>query len=63
MTAQLEAPWRNPLRLIRLRFRDPEARTPASVTVNGKRWTRVQGEWVELPGEIGSATVVSRYRK
>jgi hypothetical protein len=60
-TVQLDAPRRNPPKVIRLRFRAPNERPLLAVTVNGKRWTQFKGEWVELPGDIGSVTVVGRY--
>ncbi|MCX6893886.1 MAG: hypothetical protein NTX51_20555, partial [Verrucomicrobia bacterium] len=61
ITATLQAPRRNPPKEIRLRFRAPSERPPLSVTVNGKPWKKFNGEWVRLPGDIGSATVVARY--
>ena len=61
ITATLQAPRRNPPKEIRLRFRAPSERPPLSVTVNGKPWKKFDGEWVRLPGDIGSATVVARY--
>ena len=35
----------------------------SSVTVNGKPWKKFKGEWVQLPGNIGTANVVARYSK
>ncbi len=61
--ARLEAPRRNPPKAIRLRFREPGGRLLASVEVNGKPWKHFKGEWVQLPGDIGAATVVARYSK
>ncbi len=61
ITAQLKGPRRNPPGEIRLRFRAPDGRLPASVTVNGQPWTRLAGEWVRLPGNVGDATVVAHY--
>lgn len=61
ITAELNGPRRNPPREIRLRFREPTGRLPKEVTVNGKRWRKTNGEWVELPGDIGRATVVAKY--
>jgi hypothetical protein len=61
ITARLEAPRRNPPKTIRLRFRDPQGRALASVSVNDKSWSTFQGEWVELPGDIGTAIVKGRY--
>ena len=63
MTAKLEAPRRNPPKEIRLRFREPGGRALSSVQVNGKPWKKFKGEWVELPGDIGAATVVARYSR
>jgi hypothetical protein len=63
ITASLQAPQRNPPKEIRLRFRAPTGVAPLSVTVNGKPWKKFKGEWVQLPGDIGSATVVARYAK
>jgi len=61
ITAQVEGPRRNPPKGIRLRFRIPDERPIASVTVNGQTWKRFAGEWVELPGNIGAATVKVRW--
>ena len=61
ITATLEAPRRNPPAAVGLRFREPKGRALASVEVNGKPWKRFVGEWVQLPGNIGSATVMARY--
>ena len=61
ITAQLDAPSRNPPSEIRLRFRDPLQRPLRSVTLDGKPWTQFKGDWVQLPGNIGSATVVARF--
>ncbi|MCC7377028.1 MAG: hypothetical protein IT581_20375 [Verrucomicrobiales bacterium] len=57
VVAELDGPRRNPPRTLRLRFRTPLERSIAAVTVNGKPWRRVQGEWVELPGDIGRAVI------
>ncbi len=57
---RLEGPKRNPPRLIRVRFRLPDGKALRSVTVNGKAWPRVSGEWVDLPGDIGAAEIVAR---
>lgn len=54
ITAQLKGPHRNPPGEIRLRFRAPDGRLPESVTVNGQPWTRLAGEWVRLPGNVGT---------
>ena len=61
ITAQVAGPRRNPPRWLRLRFREPEGRALASVTINGKRWTDFKGEWVRLPGNIGTAKVAARF--
>jgi hypothetical protein len=61
ITARLEGPQRNPPRQIQLRFRTPDSRPILKATVNGKSWKRTQQDWVLLPGNIGSATVVVRY--
>jgi hypothetical protein len=61
ISAQLEGPRRNPPKSIRLRFRAPGERLPVAVTVNGKLWKKFKGEWVELPGDIGTAAVTARY--
>jgi hypothetical protein len=61
ITAKLEAPRRNPPKAIRLRFREPGGRLLSSVMVNGKAWKKFKGEWVQLPGDVGAATVVARY--
>jgi hypothetical protein len=61
ITAELRGPTRNPPREIRLRFRAPGANSPARVTVNGQAWTRLDDDWVILPGDIGSATIVASY--
>ena len=61
ITAKLEAPRRNPPKAIRLRFREPSGRVLSSVRVNGKSWRQFKGEWVQLPGDVGAATVVATY--
>jgi hypothetical protein len=63
ITATLEAPRRNPPKEVRLRFRESGGRALSAVQVNGKPWKKFKGEWVELPGNIGTATVVARYSK
>ena len=60
VTATLDAPTRNAPRRILLRFRLGDGARPASVTVNGKPWTAVHGNTVELPGSIGHALVVAK---
>ncbi|MCC6819552.1 MAG: hypothetical protein IT579_02380 [Verrucomicrobia subdivision 3 bacterium] len=62
ITAALAGPTRNPPKQIRLRFREPNGRPLQSVIVNGKPWPKFKGEWVDLPGNLGSATVVARFR-
>ena len=61
ISARLAAPHRNPPKAIRLRFRDPAGRALHSVRVNDKDWPNFKGEWVELPGDIGQATIQARY--
>jgi hypothetical protein len=61
ITAQVEGPRRNPPKQIRLRFRQPQERPIASVKVNGKPWKKFKGEWVDLPGDIGRATVIAEF--
>jgi len=59
--ATLQGPTRNPPREIRLRFRAPEEKTLAKVTVNGKSWEKLDRDWVILPGNIETATVTATY--
>jgi len=61
ITAKLEGPTRNPPKEIRLRFRTPNAEALTNVTVNGKPWHKLDGDWVVLPGDLGSANIVARY--
>jgi hypothetical protein len=61
ITVKLKGPTRNPPNSISLRFRTPGERPLTSVTVNGERWKDPLDEWVQLPGDIGSAEVVVRY--
>jgi len=61
ITAELQGPTRNPPRAIRLRFREPHERPIAAMTVDGRPWKQFRGEWVELPGDLGSARVVARF--
>jgi len=61
ITARLEGPTRNPPKGIRLRFRTPNEHPLQSVTVNDKPWKTFSGEWVDLPGNVGSAEVKARY--
>ena len=60
ITAQVKGPRRNPPKEIRLRFRHPQARPLASVTMNGRPWRRFNGEWVTLPGDSGVVEVIAR---
>jgi len=62
ITASLDAPRRNAPKEVRLRFRESNGRPLSSVEVNGKRWEKFKGEWVQLPGDIGKATVVARFK-
>lgn len=57
ITAHVNGPLRNPPRQIRLRFREPGEHPLVRITVNGKPWKDIEGEWVHLPGNIGQATV------
>jgi len=61
IAATLQGPTRNPPREIRLRFRTPGGRPLARVTVNGQSWKKLEGDWVILPGNIGTAEVVATY--
>ena len=61
ITATLDTPRRNPPKEVRLRFREPGGRQLSSVEVNGKPWEKFKGEWVQLPGDVGKATVVARF--
>ena len=61
ITARLQGPTRNPPREIRLRFRTPGEKPIAGVTVNGRPWKKLDGNWVILPGNIGKADVVAAY--
>jgi hypothetical protein len=60
---QLKGPTRNPPKEIRLRFRHPQDKPLASVTVNGKPWKKFSGEWVTLPGDIGVASFEAHYSR
>ncbi|MBL9138632.1 MAG: hypothetical protein JNK85_22375 [Verrucomicrobiales bacterium] len=57
VVAELDAPTRNPPQRIRVRFRLPDQHPIHAVTVNGKPWRRFDGDWVDLPGTIGRATI------
>jgi hypothetical protein len=61
VTASLQGPTRNPPREIRLRFRAPAGGAPSQVTVNALPWRKLDGDWVVLPGDIGTAVVVATY--
>jgi hypothetical protein len=61
ITATLVAPTRNPPKGLRLRFRPPENRRVATVTVNGETWEDWDANWVRLPGDVGNATVRASY--
>jgi hypothetical protein len=61
IVTQVEGPRRNPPKEIRLRFRQSSERLLSSVTVNGKNWRKTAGDWVLLPGDIGSALVVAHF--
>jgi hypothetical protein len=61
ISCQVEAPRRNPPKLIRLRFRTPEEQPILSITLNGKAWTKFQQDWVEIPSDIGAANVSASY--
>jgi hypothetical protein len=58
VTADLIGPSRNPPSRIRLRFRMPSGSSPQSVTVDGRPWRDIDGDWVNLPGSIGRALIV-----
>jgi hypothetical protein len=61
ITAQLDGPQRNPPKQVRVRFREPSGRLLTAVTVNGAAWKNFEGEWVDLPGDIGKATIQARF--
>jgi len=61
IAVQLDGPRRNPPKQIRLRFRAPDETRIASVTVNGKPWEHFKSDWIQLPGNIGSAEIVARF--
>jgi hypothetical protein len=61
ITAKVDVPRGNPPKQIRLRFRSPSERPLSSVTVNGKPWKEFAGEWVQLPADIGEATIRARF--
>jgi hypothetical protein len=61
ITARLNAPSRNPPARIRVRFRTPAEQRITAVTVNGKPWKAVAGDWVDLPGNVGDAEIVVHF--
>jgi hypothetical protein len=61
IVARFKGPARNPPREIRLRFRTPGAQPLAQVMVNGRPWQKIEGDWVILPGSIGTTEVVAKY--
>ena len=61
INAHLEGPVRNPPKQIRLRFRSPSEHPLASVTVKGKPWKQFANDWVDLPGNIGTAEVSATF--
>ena len=61
ITARLDGPRRNPPSEVRLRFRDPLQRPLLWVTLDGKPWMQFKEDWVQLPGNIGAATVVAGF--
>jgi hypothetical protein len=61
ITADLQGPMRNPPREIRVRFRTPGEIPFSQVTVNGKSWKNLDGDWVILPGNIGTAAITAAY--
>jgi hypothetical protein len=58
ITAHVSSPRRNPPKTIRVRFRTPREQPIRSVSLDGKAWTKFQGEWVDLP-VVTSASVIS----
>jgi hypothetical protein len=61
ITAAFQDPTRNVPREIRLRFRAPGGKPPAKVTVSGRSWKKLDGDWVILPGDSGMAAIVATY--
>jgi hypothetical protein len=61
--AFVNGPRRNPPQEIQLRFREPSERSLEHVTVNGKPWNKIAGEWVRLPGNIGQATIEATWQR
>jgi hypothetical protein len=61
INVHFQGPTRNPPRHIRLRFRSPAGKPIQSATVNGKPWKEITGEWLELPGNIGTSEIRARF--
>ena len=63
IAAVLDPPVRRPPARIFLRFRHPESRAIAKVTVEGEPWTRFDAkrEWVELPVLKERTTITAHY--
>ena len=61
ISAKLQGPTRNPPREVHVRFRTPGDKPLLAVTVNGKAWKNVDGDWVILPGNIGRAFILAAY--
>lgn len=61
ITCEVNLPRRNHPKTVRLRLRIPDELPIKSVTVNGKPWTQVQQDWVELSPWLGSGRVVVTY--
>jgi hypothetical protein len=61
IAVQLEGPRRNPPKQIHVRFRLPKELSIHSATVNGKPSKQVNKDWIELPGDVGSARIVARF--
>jgi hypothetical protein len=59
--AKLHGPTRNPPREIHVRFRTPGQEPLAHVTVNGRTWKNLDGDWVILPGNAGRVVIVATY--
>jgi hypothetical protein len=61
ITAQVDGPRRNPPKRIRLRFRTPGEKPIQEVRVDGRVQKLFGGDWVELPGNIGTVQILARY--
>ena len=61
ITARLQGPTRNPPHEIKLRFRTPGEKPLTKVTVNSQPWEKLDGDWVILPGNVGTAVIVASY--